>query len=215
MFFQFLEFLKIDILTLFICFLWILRVLVLIILGAHHRKNKEGLKFAYLFLIVGSIDIIWALIYPRIAQIILHVSEFDTDLYIRVLWAFGLAFLFLNSIPFGITFTIIGFKNLRNSEIFLKISGFSFIIGAMLNLSMLALIDFPPTFDQPPLDNSVIDILLGFFYLGIGFNILASSLLLIYAIKIIDLKFGIIALLFLFEWIIYFIYYFYALRYYY
>ena len=166
---------------------------------------------AYLFLIVGLIDILWAFIFPRIGVITIYASDFDIDLYERVYYAFGLASWFLGSIPYGFTFIIIGFKNLRNYEIFLKISGLFLIIGGILSLSTIAIIEFPLVFEHNPLEKIIVVTLLIIFYLGVGFNVLASTLLLIYAIKIPDIQFGGIALLFLFEWIISFILYFYEL----
>ncbi|MFX1315519.1 MAG: hypothetical protein ACFE9T_06610 [Promethearchaeota archaeon] len=69
--------------------------------------------------------------------------------------------------------------------------------------------DFPAVFDLNPHEHIVIVGLAIIFYLGASFNIIAPSLLLAYAIRLVDIKFGVIALLFLFERIISFIIYFY------
>ncbi|MFX1315520.1 MAG: hypothetical protein ACFE9T_06615 [Promethearchaeota archaeon] len=74
-----LQSLQISILYLVVDSLWILRALSFIILGLYYRKHEEGIKFSYLFTIVGLIDILWQIVYPRIGSVVLFASE-DYDL---------------------------------------------------------------------------------------------------------------------------------------
>ena len=200
-------YLKIDVLFLFISLFWILRSLFSIILGIIYRNKEKGIRFSYLLTIVGLIGILWAFLYTRIAVIIYDAFDFDFDLLNLLLYAFGLVGLFLNVVSYGIVFTFIRIKTSRSSGYFLKLSGISLIIGGVLVIISLAIINAPNAFDLPPHEKMVKIFMEIIYYLGACFIILATSLFLAYSIRLVDINLGVIALLFMFEWILTFILY--------
>ena len=181
----------------FLSVLTILALILIIIAGVYHYKNRDPIRYSYLLTIMGTISIIWIVCIPYL----LNALNFAPGLTVELLSALTFYLLLITTsilsiITFGVIFIIIGIKNSRSFGTYIKNSGDLWFISGLLSLFVVIGLQSYIFFEDIPQPDENITIFLRIIdYIAIVIGIIARVFLLIYAMKLINLLLGVTALL--------------------
>ena len=181
----------------FLSILVVLPLILIIITGVYHFKNREYPRYSYLLTIMGTISIVWTFCIPNLLTALSYAPDMTIELIDALI--FYLLFIttsILSIITFGGVFIFIGIKNERIFGNYLTNSGILWVLSGLLSLFGTIGLDGNRYVDYiPPPDDNFIIALRIINYVSMAIGILARVFLLMYAMKVINSLLGIAALL--------------------